>query len=317
LIPGLTGISNLYVVKLTLDGEDVDPNKYQVTYPSHLSEVSGMSGPASIVFNKDYLETLPAKPSFKLHMANDTAVAAIILQIKLLGDVNGDGKINAIDASLVLQYDAKLIGETGLNVAVADVNGDGKTDAIDAALILQYDAKLIDAFPVDQSNSGGPEDSSFPDGSSYCDTDKEYLYLKKDDALTGESVPFNNGPVLYVSDDSFNKSEFVVISSAAKIAMLNREWGCVFPDKYDCAFFEENMLIVKAVPELSGSYRMRVDSLIKNNGEICLRITVLTPSGGDFTDDVNFRYILTEMKKQDAFNVTKFSYFEVHEQYSH
>jgi len=63
-----------------------------------------------------------------------------------IGDVNGDGKINAIDASLILQFDAKLIGETALNTALADVSGDGKVNAIDASLILQYDAKLITDF---------------------------------------------------------------------------------------------------------------------------------------------------------------------------
>lgn len=55
------------------------------------------------------------------------------------GDTNGDGKVDAQDASLVLQYVANKIS-TILN---ADVNGDGKVDAQDASLILQYVANKI------------------------------------------------------------------------------------------------------------------------------------------------------------------------------
>lgn len=65
------------------------------------------------------------------------------------GDVNGDGKIGALDASLILQYDAMII--TKLEVeAAADVSGDGKIGALDASLILQYDAMIITEFPVNK-----------------------------------------------------------------------------------------------------------------------------------------------------------------------
>jgi hypothetical protein len=54
--------------------------------------------------------------------------------------------VNAIDAALILQFAAGLIGSLpcGQN---ADVNGDGNVDAIDAALILQYAAGLIPSLP--------------------------------------------------------------------------------------------------------------------------------------------------------------------------
>ena len=65
------------------------------------------------------------------------------------GDVNGDGKVDALDASLVLQYDAGLITFTEEQIIRADVNDDGKADALDASLILQYDAGLIIYFPVE------------------------------------------------------------------------------------------------------------------------------------------------------------------------
>jgi len=59
-----------------------------------------------------------------------------------IGDANCDGSTNSIDAALVLQKVAGLIG--GVECPdLADVNDDGNIDAIDAALILQIDAGLL------------------------------------------------------------------------------------------------------------------------------------------------------------------------------
>ena len=65
---------------------------------------------------------------------------------KELGDVNSDGQVNAIDAALILQFSAGLIGSVP-NPASADVNSDGEMNAVDAALILQFSAGLIGRLP--------------------------------------------------------------------------------------------------------------------------------------------------------------------------
>ncbi len=67
----------------------------------------------------------------------------------LLGDVNSDNKINAADASLVLQYNVKLIDFTDKEFKAAEVSGDGKISAGDASLILRYGVQLIDKFPIE------------------------------------------------------------------------------------------------------------------------------------------------------------------------
>ena len=59
-----------------------------------------------------------------------------------IGDVDCDGVVDAIDAALVLQFEAGLLGELGC-AAAGDVNGDGEVDAIDAALVLQFEAGLL------------------------------------------------------------------------------------------------------------------------------------------------------------------------------
>ena len=61
----------------------------------------------------------------------------------LLGDVNGDGTIDAADAVMIQRYDSGLTTLTDEQLAAADVNADGLVDAADAVKIQRYDAGLI------------------------------------------------------------------------------------------------------------------------------------------------------------------------------
>ena len=59
-----------------------------------------------------------------------------------LGDVNGDGRITAYDARLVLRYSAKMESFTEKQKGFADVNSDGKITSADARIVLRMAAKL-------------------------------------------------------------------------------------------------------------------------------------------------------------------------------
>ena len=65
-----------------------------------------------------------------------------------LGDVNGDGIINAVDASKILVlYASVSAGETetdGKDMKVCDINGDSLINAVDASLVLAYYAELAE-----------------------------------------------------------------------------------------------------------------------------------------------------------------------------
>jgi hypothetical protein len=61
-------------------------------------------------------------------------------------DVNCDGSLDAIDASLLLQLGAGLVASLDCGV-LGDANQDGRINAIDASLILQFSAGLIDQLP--------------------------------------------------------------------------------------------------------------------------------------------------------------------------
>ncbi len=63
----------------------------------------------------------------------------------LKGDVSLDGKVNNLDATVILQYDAGII-ELGVTKAAGNVNGDGSLNNLDATEILKYDAGIIDSL---------------------------------------------------------------------------------------------------------------------------------------------------------------------------
>lgn len=63
--------------------------------------------------------------------------------IGILGDVNGDGNVDNLDAVIILKYDAGIISADDLNLAVADVGGDGQVSNLDAVRVLKFDAGLI------------------------------------------------------------------------------------------------------------------------------------------------------------------------------
>jgi hypothetical protein len=65
------------------------------------------------------------------------------------GDINGDAKVDAVDALTVLQA---AVGKTTLTqkqTLLADVDGNGDIDAGDALQILKYGVIKIDKFPVE------------------------------------------------------------------------------------------------------------------------------------------------------------------------
>lgn len=63
-----------------------------------------------------------------------------------LGDVNGDGYVDNLDAAMILKYDAGLTYLMDEQLIIADVNGDGCADNLDAAKILKFDAGIIDSL---------------------------------------------------------------------------------------------------------------------------------------------------------------------------
>ncbi len=70
----------------------------------------------------------------------------------LLGDADGSGKLDVIDATTIQRYLAKLANNLK-NEKAADVSGNNKVDVIDATYIQRKLAKIIDTFPAQQQTA--------------------------------------------------------------------------------------------------------------------------------------------------------------------
>ncbi|MCF7802716.1 MAG: T9SS type A sorting domain-containing protein [Candidatus Marinimicrobia bacterium] len=68
------------------------------------------------------------------------------------GDVDGNGRIQAYDASLILQHVAGMITLTAGDSIAADVTLDGSLSAFDASILLQYGVGLVDSLPYDTTD---------------------------------------------------------------------------------------------------------------------------------------------------------------------
>jgi len=62
-----------------------------------------------------------------------------IIPCGCVGDVNDDGRVDSVDAQLILEFDARLLVSLRCGPC-ADVNSDEHLDALDALLILQFKA---------------------------------------------------------------------------------------------------------------------------------------------------------------------------------
>jgi len=65
----------------------------------------------------------------------------------VLGDVNGDSKINAIDVLLMKKYILKVIND------LPSENADGQINSIDFTWLKKYMLKAVEKFPGEASNN--------------------------------------------------------------------------------------------------------------------------------------------------------------------
>ena len=63
-----------------------------------------------------------------------------------LGDVNGDGKVDVTDLSVLAIYLADGVGIADSNMKAADVDGSGKVNLGDLARLRQYLSKIIEVL---------------------------------------------------------------------------------------------------------------------------------------------------------------------------
>ncbi len=135
----------------------------------------------------------------------------------LLGDVNGNGMVDAVDASSVLTYYAKTStgkdgGFTEIQMKAADMNENGLVDATDASAILTYYAKSS----VDNGGSSGTVELSNFKASVwdiYINTEETVKFtvdVTADEKLAEKAVALYDDSdklVAYMNDDGKNGDE--------------------------------------------------------------------------------------------------------------
>lgn len=73
-------------------------------------------------------------------------------KLSLLGDVNGDGVVNAKDITILMRYISADIEFSAQERLTADVNKDGDIDYIDICIIRKYLVNDIKSLPYDSGN---------------------------------------------------------------------------------------------------------------------------------------------------------------------
>jgi hypothetical protein len=89
----------------------------------------------------------PTRPPTPAHTSTPSSTPSPTRLPYGSGDASKNGRVDALDALLVLQHvDGEI--QLGAREANADVNRDGDVTAVDATIILQFVARRIPALPT-------------------------------------------------------------------------------------------------------------------------------------------------------------------------
>ena len=126
-------INGTAVVRIPVE-EGMDGNKCKVYYNDNGTFID-----MGAIYKDGFME-------FKTDHFSQYIITDSDLPTFTLGDVNEDGKVNVLDAVMVLRHDANIIKLDDSQLKAADVNEDGKVGVLDAVMILRYEAGIIKSF---------------------------------------------------------------------------------------------------------------------------------------------------------------------------
>ena len=138
-------VASIYDISLQKDGVEVQPNGdatvkipvsnanskvYRVETNKTLTDMNASYSDGYMVFTTSH---------FSVYIVAEPNALS-------LGDVNGDGEINILDATCIQKYIVQLEDFTDKQKEVADVNGDGTINIMDSTQIQKYIVQLIDTL---------------------------------------------------------------------------------------------------------------------------------------------------------------------------
>ena len=148
-------VSNVFDITLQKDGAEVQPNgNVSVYIPSESSdskvyrmETDGTLTDMNAVYKDGYLIFITEH--FSIYVVTEKSGESTPPEgTYLLGDANGDGKVNVKDATQIQKAAASLVNLDEEQAQAADVNGDGKVNVKDATAIQKFVAGIPVDFPI-------------------------------------------------------------------------------------------------------------------------------------------------------------------------
>lgn len=99
-----------------------------------------------------------------------SSVIGTVAEESHMGDIDGNGRVDVIDATSIQRYVAKIIALDEANLAFSDVDGDGKISVMDCTCIQQFVAKIILTFPCEKKEPAEPTEETI-----YTSTDSSLI----------------------------------------------------------------------------------------------------------------------------------------------
>lgn len=129
-----------YDVNLIRDYEKIQPDgTITITIPSEYSDCDVFwvkDDGSKVNMNAEYING-----SYVFTTSHFSVYAIVKPNALSVGDVNGDGEVNAKDRMSLTRYLAKWIGYTSIDFTAADVNNDGEVNAKDRMILTRHLAK--------------------------------------------------------------------------------------------------------------------------------------------------------------------------------
>ena len=131
-------------LKAVVTGTNNPSQKVVWSVSGNNSENTVINDNGEITIGKDETSSLIIVKAVSAEDSSKYGEFAIsIKQNTLIGDVNGDGTVTVLDATMLQKYLAGLASFSDEQLAVADTNGDGSVTVLDATAIQKYLANLI------------------------------------------------------------------------------------------------------------------------------------------------------------------------------
>lgn len=152
VLSGFAGFFNVGPSSITFNGASATGRSGNV--PIFTANFRAIGAPGAAVTPDLELLTLGSAGTFK-DILPDASVFECdfeILPALLLGDVNGDNRVNSFDAAIILAFSVgnpiPPLAQQRIALGIGDVDRSGATDPRDALIVLSYEVGLPVNFPI-------------------------------------------------------------------------------------------------------------------------------------------------------------------------